>query len=115
MDLVVGLPSDLCSSTPVISREYLLSVSRSEEHTSELQSHRDLHSFPTRRSSDLIRVNLTSSHGSCGGTTIRPLLIHSSYFTRIPSFRIGIRLHSVSTRTVSLCSFSRSLHSGFAP
>src|SRR5882672_7394562 len=29
--------------------------SRSEEHTSELQSHRDLHSFPTRRSSDLRR------------------------------------------------------------
>src|SRR5882672_7873813 len=28
---------------------------RSEEHTSELQSHRDLHSFPTRRSSDLFR------------------------------------------------------------
>src|SRR5215204_2737232 len=27
---------------------------RSEEHTSELQSHSDLHSFPTRRSSDLI-------------------------------------------------------------
>src|SRR5476649_369702 len=26
---------------------------RSEQHTSELQSHRDLHSFPTRRSSDL--------------------------------------------------------------
>src|SRR5579875_1832109 len=30
-----------------------LNVTRSEEHTSELQSHRDLHSFPTRRSSDL--------------------------------------------------------------
>src|SRR5882672_4278282 len=30
-------------------------LSRSEEHTSELQSHRDLHSFPTRRSSDLLR------------------------------------------------------------
>src|ERR671917_492553 len=29
---------------------------RSEEHTSELQSHRDLHSFPTRRSSDLTDV-----------------------------------------------------------
>src|SRR5476649_1690483 len=29
------------------------SSTRSEEHTSELQSHRDLHSFPTRRSSDL--------------------------------------------------------------
>src|SRR5882672_4899880 len=27
---------------------------RSEEHTSELQSHSDLHSFPTRRSSDLM-------------------------------------------------------------
>src|SRR5260221_371025 len=26
---------------------------RSEEHTSELQSHRDLHPFPPRRSSDL--------------------------------------------------------------
>src|SRR5882672_2487120 len=30
-----------------------LHLLRSEEHTSELQSHRDLHSFPTRRSSDL--------------------------------------------------------------
>src|SRR5476649_2022552 len=30
-----------------------LFAARSEEHTSELQSHRDLHSFPTRRSSDL--------------------------------------------------------------
>src|ERR1044072_3431494 len=29
-------------------------TTRSEEHTSELQSHRDLHSFPTRRSSDLL-------------------------------------------------------------
>src|SRR5947207_268250 len=29
---------------------------RSEEHTSELQSHSDLHSFPTRRSSDLFYV-----------------------------------------------------------
>src|SRR5882672_5181230 len=30
-----------------------LPSARSEEHTSELQSHSDLHSFPTRRSSDL--------------------------------------------------------------
>src|SRR5882672_7255598 len=30
---------------------------RSEEHTSELQSHRDLHSFPTRRSSDLRKAD----------------------------------------------------------
>src|SRR5688572_24895514 len=33
---------------------------RSEEHTSELQSQSNLHSFPTRRSSDLIRV--TNAH-----------------------------------------------------
>src|SRR5215204_6394235 len=32
-----------------------ISRARSEEHTSELQSHRDLHSFPTRRSSDLAK------------------------------------------------------------
>src|SRR5476649_2001103 len=31
------------------------SRARSEEHTSALQSHRDLHSFPTRRSSDLAK------------------------------------------------------------
>src|ERR1035437_8838836 len=30
-----------------------ISTGRSAEHTAELQSHRDLHSFPTRRSSDL--------------------------------------------------------------
>src|SRR5882672_10873611 len=34
---------------------------RSEEHTSELQSHSDLHSFPTRRSSDLP----STKRGSC--------------------------------------------------
>src|SRR5260221_332366 len=37
---------------------------RSEEHTSELQSHRDLHSFPTRRSSDLDPLTETSRGGS---------------------------------------------------
>src|SRR4029453_7533316 len=40
---------------------------RSEEHTSELQSHRDLHSFPTRRSSDLsCDIWALSSRGRCG-------------------------------------------------
>src|SRR5476649_2487637 len=34
---------------------------RSEEHTSELQSHSDLHSFPTRRSSDLRHLARPSS------------------------------------------------------
>src|SRR5476649_739691 len=37
---------------------------RSEEHTSELQSHRDLHSFPTRRSSDLPCPRTTPSSAS---------------------------------------------------
>src|SRR5215204_2224178 len=36
---------------------------RSEEHTSELQSHSDLHSFPTRRSSDLNCSN--NNRGGC--------------------------------------------------
>src|SRR4030095_8183439 len=35
---------------------------RSEEHTSELQSHRDLPSFPTRRSSDLAIAGGFSFH-----------------------------------------------------
>src|SRR5215204_201315 len=38
--------------TPSFSSTSLANA-RSEEHTSELQSHSDLHSFPTRRSSDL--------------------------------------------------------------
>src|SRR6202012_5439486 len=37
---------------------------RSEEHTSELQSHRDLHSFPTRRSSDLRKNGPIKSGGN---------------------------------------------------
>src|SRR5579875_1824122 len=45
---------------------------RSEEHTSELQSHSDLHSFPTRRSSDLglarrlARPAARGGQGACG-------------------------------------------------
>src|SRR5215204_1450908 len=35
-----------------------VSSNRPEEHTSELQSHSDLHSFPTRRSSDLFQLPL---------------------------------------------------------
>src|SRR5476649_1471213 len=41
------------------SDEVSEAADRSEEHTSELQSHRDLHSFPTRRSSDLCAVERT--------------------------------------------------------
>src|SRR5436190_1387116 len=36
---------------------------RSEEHTSELQSHSDLHSFPTRRSSDLSALQTSQRAG----------------------------------------------------
>src|SRR5882672_9665886 len=38
---------------------------RSEEHTSELQSHSDLHSFPTRRSSDLLPCRRRGIHRRC--------------------------------------------------
>src|SRR5215204_6280296 len=41
-----------------------LQANRSEEHTSELQSHSDLHSFPTRRSSDLDALVALLSDGA---------------------------------------------------
>src|SRR5215204_2427371 len=41
------------SRKPAAISAWKPSGNRSEEHTSELQSHSDLHSFPTRRSSDL--------------------------------------------------------------
>src|SRR5476649_1462003 len=44
---------------------------RSEEHTSELQSHRDLHSFPTRRSSDLSTLPIDTSI-RCSDRRVRP-------------------------------------------
>src|SRR5579875_1441580 len=43
----------LLLTNPVLQTDTAGNRVRSEEHTSELQSHRDLHSFPTRRSSDL--------------------------------------------------------------
>src|SRR5215211_1335478 len=57
---------------------------RSEEHTSELQSHRDLHSFPTRRSSDLwprgtsaylLRTPISQGVWECGSSL--PLSVRS--------------------------------------
>src|SRR5476649_410052 len=51
---VVIHPDELRSvSRRVFYDKEISPTDRSEEHTSELQSHRDLHSFPTRRSSDL--------------------------------------------------------------
>src|ERR1044072_5026441 len=40
---------------------------RSEEHTSELQPHRYLHSFPTRRSSDLPDHRRRTRRAWCSG------------------------------------------------
>src|SRR5215211_4016450 len=45
------------------SSNFAVFCARSEEHTSELQSHRDLHSFPTRRSSDLAPDDPRSNGG----------------------------------------------------
>src|SRR5579875_2085892 len=45
--------SVVTASSTSVSFDVFSTAPRSEEHTSELQSHRDLHSFPTRRSSDL--------------------------------------------------------------
>src|ERR687893_787612 len=59
--------------------------SRSEEHTSELQSHRDLHSFPTRRSSDLGR-----SERDCPGTA-RPQRRWKDYRGANPHHVAGAR------------------------
>src|SRR5476649_320042 len=59
--VVIAVPSGITevekravkdSASRAGAREVYL-IERSEEHTSELQSHSDLHSFPTRRSSDL--------------------------------------------------------------
>src|SRR6202049_1506452 len=41
---------------------------RSEEHTSELQSHRYLHSFPTRRSSDLHPITVSDKPSVASAT-----------------------------------------------
>src|SRR5476649_1499446 len=47
-------------------------ANRSEEHTSELQSHRDLHSFPTRRSSDLEAARGGFASVLYAGRQVRP-------------------------------------------
>src|ERR687886_84174 len=51
--MIVEVPTRLDAEQRRKLQEFAESCGRSEEHTSELQSHRDLHSFPTRRSSDL--------------------------------------------------------------
>src|SRR5476649_2733776 len=55
--LLAGAALTVVLTKLYVSAEVALPDWRSEEHTSELQSHRDLHSFPTRRSSDLARAH----------------------------------------------------------
>src|SRR5882672_10779594 len=60
-------------------------INRSEEHTSELQSHSDLHSFPTRRSSDLPRQRLPAARQRRHGLARHPH--QNSYHRRAKSSR----------------------------
>src|SRR5215211_6804466 len=53
----------------LLRRSGQTAAERSEEHTSELQSHSDLHSFPTRRSSDLSAPG--QAHGSTQPLSVR--------------------------------------------
>src|ERR1044072_335507 len=63
---------DQSDAQPKILRlAFYLIHRRSEEHTSELQSHRDLPSFPTRRSSDLSDEYAPDSH-RCNAVHLRP-------------------------------------------
>src|SRR5260221_73743 len=54
-ETVTSPPEGVYIKAYIFDRFYRVDKSRSEEHTSELQAHRDLHSFPTLRSSDLPR------------------------------------------------------------
>src|SRR4030095_10372057 len=67
-----------------ISVNFFDEASRSEEHTSALQSHSDLHSFPTRRSSDLALTRQTPherrSTTSSLFTSSRPSSISVNFF-----------------------------------
>src|SRR5882757_7384645 len=67
------------TSAKLIELDPISGEPRSEEHTSELQSRQYLHSFPTRRSSDLVyRSNLLGSDqritNTGGGNTSAKLI-----------------------------------------
>src|SRR5215211_7534280 len=73
-------PSRMFGSDRSVSNGERVNVSitpsaRSEEHTSELQSHRDLHSFPTRRSSDLATGECTDQEVALAHVRQRPFCI----------------------------------------
>src|SRR4030095_6753110 len=80
-------------------------ASRSEEHTSALQSHRDLHSFPTRRSSDLMRVCGVSRRWSPATCVVPARRSTPATFVQRrnePPDRKSTRLHSSHTEISTL-------------
>src|SRR5579875_3270100 len=95
-DVVVRLPE---------KRRILIDIAvfhRSEEHTSELQSHRDLHSFPTRRSSDLsaaraVQYPLRRHGGRCCGPAPGEAA-HPHRYRRIPSWQAPHQREPVARR-----------------
>src|SRR6266480_4514080 len=71
-------------------RRYLgarLHEARSEEHTSELQSHVNLHSFPTRRSSDLAPAADPSRSRASAGSRRRSACARGAPIPRSPPAR----------------------------
>src|SRR5947209_1922019 len=58
--MVPSMPGGTRSEVSRTSRDFSPKIARSEEHTSELQSRQYLHSFPTRRSSDLDHISQTN-------------------------------------------------------
>src|SRR5215211_6198603 len=68
---------------------------RSEEHTSELQSHRDLHSFPTRRSSDLRLRHLEREQRDGNLVADRDVGADAEPERRLPHARAGGDDHEV--------------------
>src|SRR4030095_15738060 len=91
----VGLPTSRAGASHNCIEDLAIMRSlRSEEHTSELQSHRDLHSFPTRRSSDLpglkvlipgSYVGLPTSRAGASHNCIEDLAIMRS----LPNMRVA--------------------------
>src|SRR4030043_258386 len=83
----------------------LENLARSEGDTSELQSHRDLHSFPTRRSSDLCGTGWAGGPARRGGH--RPAGGEGKTQSRVGGWktwpdRKGTRLNSSPTEIYTL-------------
>src|SRR5581483_10142359 len=76
---------------------------RSEEHTSELQSRQYLHSFPTRRSSDLVSNGLDRRQELLGGERRRDArdFLHD-FFLFGGRFRLGVAVAELDRKSTRL-------------